>query len=60
MQEEVFTQCPFCFEEISILVDPSVDDQTYIEDCQVCCRPIQFHVHCEEGEFVSISADRAS
>lgn len=32
--------CPYCGEEITILVDASLPDQTYIEDCQVCCRPI--------------------
>ncbi len=33
--------CPYCGENIDILVDTSVDEQSYIEDCQVCCRPIQ-------------------
>ena len=34
-------QCPYCGETISLLVDCSDGDQSYIEDCQVCCRPIQ-------------------
>jgi len=33
--------CPNCNEPIVVLVDPSVDYQEYIEDCQVCCRPIE-------------------
>jgi hypothetical protein len=33
--------CPYCNEAITVLVDPSVDYQEYIEDCQVCCRPIE-------------------
>ena len=33
--------CPYCNEAITILVDNSVDHQEYIEDCQVCCRPIE-------------------
>ena len=33
--------CPYCNEPITLLVDPSVDYQEYIEDCQVCCRPIE-------------------
>ncbi|MAH73188.1 MAG: hypothetical protein CBC09_03845 [Cellvibrionales bacterium TMED49] len=37
--EEVKETCPFCWESIWLLVDPS-DDQMYIEDCSVCCRPI--------------------
>ena len=36
--------CPYCGETISILVDKSVLEQEYIEDCQVCCRPIVFNV----------------
>ncbi len=32
--------CPYCGEAIEILLDASAGDQQYIEDCQVCCRPI--------------------
>ncbi|SHG56750.1 cysteine-rich CPXCG protein [Winogradskyella wandonensis] len=39
--EEYFFQCPYCWEEISMLIDVSVTHQTYIEDCEVCCNPIQ-------------------
>lgn len=38
--EPVIIQCPYCWESIEILVDCSVDEQEYVEDCQVCCRPI--------------------
>jgi len=57
-QVESSVQCPFCFEEIDILVDPSEDQQTYIEDCSVCCRPIRLVVQCSDGEFVSVQAER--
>lgn len=33
-------QCPYCGESIAVAVDDSAGDQQYIEDCQVCCRPI--------------------
>lgn len=36
--------CPYCGETIEILVDPSEEHQSYIEDCQVCCRPINMTV----------------
>ncbi len=49
---EHFFQCPYCWEEISVLLDPSVREQTYIEDCEVCCRPIEFHVGFEENELI--------
>ena len=32
--------CPYCGETITILVDDSLPEQQYVEDCQVCCRPI--------------------
>lgn len=31
-------QCPYCGETIEVLIDCSVSEQRYIEDCQVCCR----------------------
>jgi hypothetical protein len=36
--------CPYCGESIEVLIDCSVVEQSYIEDCQVCCRPINFLV----------------
>jgi hypothetical protein len=36
--------CPYCGESIPIEVDCSVEQQSYIEDCSVCCRPIEFEV----------------
>lgn len=36
--------CPYCGEPIEMLVDASAGDQHYIEDCQVCCRPITVNI----------------
>ena len=41
---EVSTHCPYCGESISLLIDCSCMQQDYIEDCQVCCRPITVKV----------------
>ncbi len=41
--------CPYCGESIEVLIDCSVEDQNYIEDCQVCCRPINFDVSIDES-----------
>ena len=38
---EVDFSCPYCAAPISMLVDPSVPAQTYVEDCEVCCNPVQ-------------------
>ncbi len=35
-------QCPYCGESISVLIHPSEAGTEYVEDCQVCCRPIEF------------------
>ena len=53
--EEYFFQCPYCWEEISMLLEPSNLEQQYIEDCEVCCRPIQIQYFYEE-ELQSFSA----
>ena len=34
--------CPYCGESIKVLIDASELHQQYIEDCQVCCKPINF------------------
>jgi hypothetical protein len=42
-EQEVPFTCPYCAAPITMLVDPSVPEQSYIEDCEVCCRPIEVH-----------------
>lgn len=42
--------CPYCGEPIELLIDDSVEHQDYIEDCQVCCRPIRVAVAIVDGE----------
>ena len=37
-------QCPYCGEAIEVVVDDSVEQQQYVEDCSVCCRPINIEV----------------
>jgi transcription elongation factor Elf1 len=49
--EHHFT-CPYCGEEISMVLDLSVRRQTYVEDCEVCCNPIEIS-YCLEGETLS-------
>lgn len=40
MLDSQVIDCPYCGESIDILIDPSVANQRYVEDCQVCCRPM--------------------
>lgn len=52
---EHFFQCPHCWEEISMLLDPSVTE-SYIEDCEVCCNPIELQYVFDGGELTSFTA----
>ena len=55
MTLEHFFQCPYCWEQISMLLDVSCSE-TYIEDCEICCNPIQITTHFEANELVSFTA----
>jgi len=50
--EELVT-CPFCWESITLLIDPS-ESQLYTEDCFVCCRPILINAEIP-GDSVQVS-----
>lgn len=43
MLESAKVSCPYCGELIELLIDGSVPEQSYYEDCSVCCRPILVH-----------------
>lgn len=47
---EHFFTCPSCGEEISMVLDLSVDHHTYIEDCEVCCNPLEISYAVEDGD----------
>ena len=53
---ETSVQCPYCWERFTLLVDGSVEDQEYVEDCEVCCRPIDFIVLVDEDGEVKVEA----
>ncbi|MGB3589675.1 MAG: CPXCG motif-containing cysteine-rich protein [Tunicatimonas sp.] len=59
---EHFFICPYCFSQISMLLDTSVKQQSYVEDCEVCCNPIEltFAVENYEDEITVTSFDAAS
>jgi len=56
---EHFFQCPFCWEEISMLLDTSVQQQKYIEDCEICCNPLELEASFINGELAGFSANIA-
>ena len=53
--EHRFT-CPYCWEAITMLLDLTVAEQTYVEDCEVCCNPISVRLRAEQGAVVVFDA----
>lgn len=53
--EEEVVRCPYCGEALDVLIDHQEAGQQYIEDCQVCCRPITFKLALDEMGDVSVS-----
>lgn len=49
--------CPYCNQSITMLIDLSINSQTYIEDCEVCCRPIEIRYRVRSGELEEFSAE---
>ncbi len=59
MLEEAEVVCPYCGEHFTIQVDCSAGDQAFIQDCEVCCQPIQFDLHVgAHGGVASLTAER--
>jgi hypothetical protein len=51
--------CPYCGEVINIRLDLSAGSQSYVEDCQVCCQPIQVAVQvAEDGSLDTVTPER--
>ena len=57
--QEITVCCPYCGEDISVLADSSEGNQSYIEDCEVCCCPINIELKVsDDGECeVGVSDD---
>ncbi len=55
---EHFFTCPYCWEAISMVLDPSEEESEYIEDCEVCCRPIEISFRFSEERLVYFEARR--
>lgn len=52
--EPVHAHCPYCGEPVELLVDPSPGVQRYVEDCQVCCRPMVVRVTATDPVAVAL------
>jgi hypothetical protein len=58
--EDATVTCPACWEEITLELDLSVEEQDYVEDCPVCCRPMRVHYTAADGELVEVSVESAA
>ena len=58
-EEFVAVCCPYCGERLENRVDLTSDELSYVEDCQVCCRPIEFGIERDEtGALVCLGVRR--
>ena len=57
MEIEHFFTCPHCWETVSMVLDLSVEEQSYVEDCEVCCNPIQISYTTDNFELTDFQAD---
>jgi hypothetical protein len=48
-EQFVPVQCPYCGERLETRVDLTAGEREYIEDCEVCCRPIEFAIELEDN-----------
>jgi hypothetical protein len=58
-EEFVSVQCPYCGERFETRIDLTTNDPGYIEDCQICCRPIEIGIEREQsGALVAVRLRR--
>jgi transcription elongation factor Elf1 len=57
MEIEHFFTCPSCWQKISVVLDLSIAGQAYIEDCEVCCRPMRIAYAANDFELVDFEAE---
>jgi len=56
MTDPITIHCPYCGESYETVIDLSAGSQHYIEDCAVCCRPIEIALNVgDDGELVDVS-----
>ncbi|MFC5577033.1 CPXCG motif-containing cysteine-rich protein [Lysobacter niabensis] len=60
MLPTIAVPCPYCGERVELMIDASNDLQHYVEDCPVCCRPMEIAVAFDAGGELLVSATRDS
>ena len=47
LHDEIRVNCPYCNEPFTVEADPELTGQQFIEDCPVCCAPIELALHVD-------------
>ncbi len=55
---EHVVMCPYCWQQISLVVDASPGSQQYVEDCEVCCQPMLVTCTVSEAQDIDVAVDR--
>ncbi|CAA6825657.1 MAG: CPXCG motif-containing cysteine-rich protein [uncultured Sulfurovum sp.] len=55
---EHFFTCPYCWERISMILESEEENADYIEDCEICCRPIELDFKFVRNDLVMFNAKK--
>ncbi len=58
MLPTIGVQCPYCGERVELMIDADDGQQRYVEDCPVCCRPMEISVALDAGGEVLVGVTR--
>ena len=54
---EQYFDCPHCWQNQLKLIDPSINSQMFIEDCEVCCNPLEFNIYVSQNAVELFTVD---
>ena len=54
---EYYFDCPHCWENQLKMIDASVTNQNFIEDCEICCNPLEFHLSIQNNAIHQFSVN---
>jgi transcription elongation factor Elf1 len=56
---ETRINCPYCGQSMEVVLDLSGGSQSYVEDCQICCQPMQICFDVDDDQLQGLQVDRA-
>jgi hypothetical protein len=56
---EIRISCPYCAQSMEVVLDLSGGSQSYVEDCQICCQPMQISFDVDDDRLQGLQVDRA-